>query len=44
MIVERGESGGKTVAPRVHNVLAAIFGETEITGRTRLRAGIEGRD
>ena len=44
MIVERGESGGKTVAPRVHNVLAAIFGETEITGRTRMRAGIEGRD
>ena len=24
--------------------LAAIFGETEITGRPRLRAGIEGRD
>ena len=44
MIVERGESGGKTVAPRVHNVLAAIFGETEITGRTHARSGIEGRD
>ena len=44
MIVERGESGGKTVAPRVHNVLASIFGETEITGRTRMRTGIEGRD
>ncbi len=44
MIVERGESGGKTVAPRVHNVLAAIFGETEITGRARARTGIEGRD
>ncbi len=29
MIVERGESGGKTVAPRVHNVLAHIFGEAE---------------
>lgn len=31
MIVERGESGGSTVAPRVHNVLASIFGEHEVT-------------
>lgn len=27
MVVERGESGGKTTAPRVHQVLAYIFGE-----------------
>ncbi len=45
MIVERGESGGKTVAPRVHNVLAAIFGETEIQSRRPAgRRTIEGRD
>ena len=30
MIVERGESGGSTVAPRVHAVLAHMFGETEV--------------
>ena len=30
MIVERGESGGSTVAPRVHAVLAHLFGETEV--------------
>lgn len=29
MIVERGESGGKTVAPRVNGVLAQIFGRVE---------------
>ena len=28
MVVERGESGGKTVAPRVNAVLASIFGRT----------------
>ena len=27
MVVERGESGGKTVAPRVHAILASVFGE-----------------
>ena len=27
LVVEDGESGGKTAAPRVHAVLAAIFGE-----------------
>ncbi len=27
MVVERGESGGKTVAPRVRAALAAVFGE-----------------
>ena len=29
LVVERGESGGKTAAPRVHNILASIFGEKE---------------
>ena len=29
MVVERGDSGGKTVAPRVHAILASIFGEKE---------------
>ena len=29
MVVERGVSGGKTVAPRVHAILAGIFGERE---------------
>ncbi len=29
MIVERGESGGKTVAPRVNSVFAKIFGRKE---------------
>jgi hypothetical protein len=28
MISESGESGGGTAAPRVRNVLAAMFGET----------------
>ena len=27
LVVERGVSGGKTAAPRVHNILASIFGE-----------------
>lgn len=27
MVVERGVSGGKTVAPKVHSILASIFGE-----------------
>ncbi len=35
MIVERGESGGKTVAPKVHSVLASIFGETEVKRNSR---------
>ena len=29
MVVENGESGGKTTAPRAHRVLAYIFGEEE---------------
>ena len=44
MIVERGESGGKTVAPRVHNVLAGIFGENEISAVRATVSTIEGRD
>lgn len=31
MVVENGESGGKTTAPLAHHVLAAIFGEEEVT-------------
>jgi cell division protein FtsI/penicillin-binding protein 2 len=30
IIVENGESGGLTVAPMVHDVLASIFGETPL--------------
>ena len=44
MIIERGESGGKTVAPHVHNVLAGIFGETVIQSGRAAQSGIEGRD
>ena len=29
MVVENGVSGGKTVAPRVHALLASVFGEAE---------------
>jgi penicillin-binding protein 2 len=29
MIVERGDSGGKTVAPKIHNIFASVFGEDE---------------
>ena len=31
MVVENGESGGKTTAPLAHRVLASIFGEEEVT-------------
>lgn len=44
MLVERGESGGKTVAPRVHNVLAGIFGEEEMAGGRPSVHYYEGRD
>ncbi len=44
MVVERGESGGKTVAPRVHNVLAGIFGENEISAVYATSSSLEGRD
>ncbi len=43
MVVERGESGGKTVAPRVNRVLASIFGETEMTTAQR-QSYFDGRD
>ena len=43
MIVERGESGGSTVAPRIHNVLACVFGETE-TSSGRGATALERRD
>ena len=42
MIVERGESGGSTVAPRVHAVLAHMFGETE-TSAARQHGGVQER-
>ncbi|MBR4937538.1 MAG: hypothetical protein IKZ22_01535, partial [Kiritimatiellae bacterium] len=29
LVVENGDSGGKTAAPRAHNILASIFGEKE---------------
>lgn len=29
MVIENGESGGVTAAPKVHNILASIFGEVE---------------
>ena len=29
MVVERGDSGGKTVAPKIHNIFASVFGEDE---------------
>jgi hypothetical protein len=31
MVVEHGESGGKTTAPRANRVLAHVFGEEEPT-------------
>jgi len=30
MVIENGESGGKTTAPKVQQVLAALFGEKEV--------------
>jgi penicillin-binding protein 2 len=35
LVVERGDSGGKTAAPRVHNILASIFGEKEANKNAR---------
>ena len=32
IMVENGESGGLTVAPMVHDVLASVFGETPREG------------
>ena len=44
MIVERGESGGSTVAPRVHAVLAHMFGETEIAAARHRGGALERGD
>ena len=39
MVIENGESGGLTTAPKVHNVLARIFGEDEPIDSSALNAG-----
>jgi len=44
MIVERGESGGSTVAPRVHAILAHLFGETEIAAARPRGSALERGD
>jgi cell division protein FtsI/penicillin-binding protein 2 len=44
MLVERGESGGKTVAPRVNRILSGIFGEEEVAGGRPTARHYEGRD
>lgn len=44
LVVEDGESGGLTAAPRVHDVLAAIFGEVPADGSGRAHDGMEARD
>ncbi len=45
MVVERGDTGGKTVAPKINAILASRFGETEIgTIRPASPAILEGRD
>ncbi len=44
IIVERGESGGSTVAPRIHAVLAHMFGETEIAAARPRGATLERGD
>lgn len=44
MLMERGESGGKTVAPRVNRILAGIFGEEEVAGGRPTARHYEGRD
>ncbi|MGN0853221.1 MAG: penicillin-binding protein 2 [Kiritimatiellia bacterium] len=44
MIVERGESGGFTVAPRVHAILASVFGEREISSVRMGDPNLERRD
>lgn len=44
MIVERGESGGSTVAPRIHAILASVFGEREITSVRMSEPNLERRD
>ena len=44
MIVERGESGGSTVAPRVHAVLAHMFGEVETSSSRTSGTALERAD
>ena len=44
MVVERGESGGSTVAPRVHAVLAHIFGEREVAAARPRSSALERGD
>lgn len=44
MLVERGESGGSTVAPRVHAVLAHVFGEEETTASASSGSALERAD
>ena len=39
MVIENGESGGLTTAPKVHNVLARIFGEGEPVDSSVSNAG-----
>jgi penicillin-binding protein 2 len=44
MVVERGESGGSTVAPRIHAVFAHIFGETEVAAARPRGTALERAD
>ena len=39
MVIENGESGGLTTAPKVHNVLAQVFGESSPVTSSALNAG-----
>jgi len=39
MVIENGESGGLTTAPKVHNVLASVFGEGEPLASSAMNAG-----
>jgi len=39
MVIENGESGGLTTAPKVHNVLASVFGEGEALESSAMNAG-----
>jgi penicillin-binding protein 2 len=42
IVVENGESGGQTVAPMVHDVLAALFGEAAPEAEAAASAGSSG--
>ena len=39
MVIENGESGGLTTAPKVHNVLASVFGEGPPQASSAVNAG-----